>query len=142
MEKLPEVEAAKALMTEAVSWSVMRWLKEKKRVRKTADQANAALDRLADALQKRWPEQLTLTYEALPESKDHNSTPGGEFRRVAHAIKRADEEAFQARMEAERIFDEAERKLSTPLAREGCRKAIHAWELKEKAIRKIENPGC
>ena len=46
MHKLPEVEEAKALMNEATEWSVMKWLREKKRVRKVADQANAALDKL------------------------------------------------------------------------------------------------
>ena len=32
MLNIEEVENAKALMTEAVNWSVMRWLGEKKRV--------------------------------------------------------------------------------------------------------------
>ncbi len=65
MEKLPEVETAKALMTEAVTWSVMRWLREKKRVRKTADQANAALDQLSEAIRQRLPNQVRTAYEAL-----------------------------------------------------------------------------
>src|ERR1035437_5008862 len=65
VEKLPEVETAKALMTEAVTWSVMRWLREKKRVRKTADQANAALDQLSEAIRQRWPDQVRTAYEAL-----------------------------------------------------------------------------
>jgi hypothetical protein len=50
MEKLKEVETARALMTEAVSWSVMKWLREKKRVRKAADQANAVLDQLSQTI--------------------------------------------------------------------------------------------
>jgi hypothetical protein len=49
-----------------------------------------------------------------------------------------DAEAYQARMDAETTFDLAEKQLSTSLAREGCRKAIHSWELHEKAIRKAE----
>jgi hypothetical protein len=53
-------------------------------------------------------------------------------------VKEADDEAYRARMDAEETFDEAERQLSTSLAREGCRKAIHGWELHEKAIRKAE----
>jgi hypothetical protein len=40
--------------------------------------------------------------------------------------------------EAKVTFDEAERQLNTDLAREGCRKAIHQWELDEKAIRRAE----
>jgi hypothetical protein len=41
-------------------------------------------------------------------------------------------------MDAEDTFDEAEKKLSTRLAREGCRKAIDSWDLHEQAIRKSE----
>jgi hypothetical protein len=41
-------------------------------------------------------------------------------------------------MDAEATFDLAEKQLSTSMAREGCRKAIHSWELHEKAIRKAE----
>ena len=45
---------------------------------------------------------------------------------------------YQARLEAEKTFDAAEKQLSTALAREGCRKAIEGWELHERAIRKAE----
>lgn len=54
MRKLTEVEDAKALMTEAVEWSVMKWLREKKRVRKAADKANAALDALEQEIKRSW----------------------------------------------------------------------------------------
>ena len=56
MRKLTEVEEAKALMTEAVEWSVMKWLREKKRVRKAADKANDALDALEQEIKtrRRW----------------------------------------------------------------------------------------
>jgi len=118
MEKLPEVEAAKALMTEAVAWSVMKWLREKKRVRKTADQANAALDQLNQAVKDRWPDGVKAVN--------------------AQKVKEADDEALRAHLDAEATFDEAERLLSTSLAREGCRKAIQSWDLHEKAIRKAE----
>ena len=118
MDKLPEVETAKALMTEAVAWSVMKWLREKKRVRKTADQANAALDQLHQAVKDRWPDGVRAVY--------------------AKKVKEADDEAFRAHMDAEATFDEAEKLLSTSLAREGCRKAILSWDLHEKAIRKAE----
>ena len=118
MEKLPEVETAKALMTEAVAWSVMKWLREKKRVRKTADQANAALDRLNAAVKDRWPDGVKAVN--------------------AKKVKEADDEALRAHLDAEATFDEAEKLLSTRLAREGCRKAIQSWDLHEKAIRKAE----
>jgi hypothetical protein len=49
-----------------------------------------------------------------------------------------DDEAYRARMDAEKTFDDAEKQLSTSLAREGCRKAIFSWDLHEKAIRKAE----
>ena len=153
MEQLREVEDAKALMTEAVAWSVMRWLREKKRVRKTADEANAALDQVNLALKQRWPEGLRAAYEALvPQSAGSKKPPHGRGNgqapaidpatlHVLKAVKEADDEAYRARMDAEATFDEAEKKLSTSLAREGCRKAILSWELHEQAIRKSESVG-
>jgi hypothetical protein len=148
MEKLPEVETAKALMTEAVTWSVMRWLREKKRVRKTADQANAVLDQLTQSTQELWPDRVRTAYEALVRQNGG----GGAVRNqqkplpvndpeatlIAKKIKETDDEARRARMDAEETFDEAERQLSTALAREGCRKAIVSWDLHEKAIRQAE----
>jgi len=146
MEKLPEVENAKALMNEAIAWSVMRWLREKKKVRKAADQANAALDQLRQSVQQRWPDSLRAAYEshgtkaagAAGRSQPKQRSIDPEESLIAKKVKEADEDARRARMDAEDTFDEAERQLSTTLAREGCRKAIHSWELHEKAIRKAE----
>jgi hypothetical protein len=148
MDKLPEVETAKALMTEAVAWSVMKWLREKKRVRKTADQANAALDQLNQAVKDRWPDHVRAAYEALSangtgakannQKKPPSPSTDPEAGLLARKVKEADDEAYRARMDAEATFDEAERQLSTSLAREGCRKAIQSWDLHEKAIRKSE----
>lgn len=145
MEKLLEVESAKTLMTEAMSWSVMRWLREKKRVRKAADQANAALDRLREEIQQLWPAPLRAAYTALQPSgaRSHNgsslSAGGPDITLVASKMKDSNDEAHRARMDAEETFDKAEKQLSTALAREGCRKAIHSWDLHEKAIRKAES---
>ncbi len=136
-------------MTEATSWSVMKWLREKKRVRKTADVANAALDHMTEVVRKRWTDDVRLAYDALaPQAKGatagrHHSKQlsqpvNGEASSIAKTVKQADDEAYRARMDAEEAFDEAERQLSTSLAREGCRKAIHSWDLHEKAIRKAE----
>lgn len=133
-------------MTEAMRWSVMRWLREKKRVRKTADAANAALDRLDRETKRRWPEQFRAAYQALesnaPASNGHKRTAGhaGSAKILLGAghIKDADDEAYRARMTAEKTFDDAEKQLSTSLAREGCRKAIESWDLHEKAIRESE----
>jgi hypothetical protein len=151
MEKLSEVETAKALMLEAMHWSVVRWLREKKKVRKTADQANAALDQFSLAIRDRWPSSLKIAYENLDaqdgtrngkrNTAEQSSTEAGtEVSRRARTIKDAEDRAYQARMNAEETFDDAERQLSTRLAREGCVKAIQSWELKEEAIRRAE--GC
>ena len=148
MEKIPEVETAKALMTEAVTWSVMKWLREKKRVRKTADQANAALDQLTQSTQELWPDRVRTAYEALVRQNGGGaavrnqqkplSVNDPEATLIAKKIKETDDEAYRARMDAEETFDLAERQLSTALARDGCRKAIASWDLHEKAIRKAE----
>ena len=148
MEKLPAVESAKVLMTEAMTWSVMKWLREKKRVRRTADLANAALDQASQAIRERWPEPIRTAYEALVmqtvgtvAAHRHQAVPvKTDPAAVLTASKShdADDEAYRARMDAEKAFDDAERQLSTSLAREGCRKAIHSWDLHEKAIRKAE----
>jgi hypothetical protein len=143
MEHLPEVETAKALMTEAVAWSVMKWLREKKRVRKTADEANAALDQLSLALKQQWPDQVRAAYASLaspvngPKIRGNGKAQAIDVQalNLAKKVKHADDEANRARADAEETFDKAERQLSTALAREGCRKAIYSWELHEKAIR-------
>lgn len=150
MENIPAVETAKALMTEAVGWSVMKWLREKKTVRKAADQANAALDRLNQTVKNRWPSHVTAAYAALLNDTNGNKKPHSRLEsnssvinvqamQSAKKVKDADEEANRARIDAEETFDVAEKQLSTALAREGCRKAILSWELREKAIRKAED---
>jgi hypothetical protein len=148
MKKLPEVESAKSLMTEAMAWSVMKWLREKKRVRKTADQANAALDQLSALTRERWPEPIRAAYEVLlvaateASAVDEQQKPwpvsNTDATLTAKKMKESDDEAFTARMDAEEAFDLAEKRLSTRLAREGCLKAIHSWDLHEKAIRKAQ----
>lgn len=147
---IPEVDSAKALMTDAMRWSVMKWLREKKRVRAAADQANDALDDLSQKVRARWPLSLREQYQALcsestncktrPDAKQNSSkkTPPSSVSPDAIALRDADDSAYRARMEAEATFDEAEKKLSTALAREGCRKAIRSWELHEQAIRKAQ----
>jgi hypothetical protein len=149
MEKIPEVETAKALMTEAVAWSVMKWLRQKKTVRKAADRANAALDGLNGQVKDCWPADIRAAYEGLAQQGTrtvktpcHNESISAAINAQAissaRKAKAADEEAYRARMDAENTFDGAEKQLSTALAREGCRKAIHSWELHEKAIRIAE----
>jgi hypothetical protein len=151
MQKLREVEDARALMIEATSWSVVKWLREKKRVRKTADQANAALDRLSQSVKESWSADVKNAYQELLRPADAAAqertrravkTPPATDSQVTlfvKKVKEADDEAYRARMDAENTFDEAERLLSTSLAREGCKKAINSWDLHEKAIRKAES---
>ena len=149
MEEIPAVKNAKQLMAEAVAWSVMKWLREKKRVRKVADQANAALDQMNQAVKDRWPDEVRAAYGELINHANGNHRAHSQNESVSSAtnpkailiakkVRNADEEAHRARMDAEETFDIAERQLSTALAREGCRKAIRSWELHERAIRKAE----
>ena len=143
MQKLTEVEKAKALMQEAMAWSVMKWLREKKSVRKTADQANAALDRLNESIKRKWTEEVKAAYHALGSSNGQAKKPAasvdGEAHSIAKKVKDADDEARQARQDAEDTFNKAEKMMSTSLAREGCRKAIYSWEVHENAIQKAES---
>jgi hypothetical protein len=149
MRKLPEVQQAKELMNDAIDWSVFKWLFEKPRVRKTADQANDALDRLERTVKARWSDEIKAEYKNLTgktakvakAQKEKQEAPQAEYpqiRQQVEKVKEADDAARRARMEAEETFDEAERQLSTDLARQGCKKAIHSWELHEKAIRRAE----
>jgi hypothetical protein len=155
MKKLPAVEEAKALMIEATDWSLFRWLFEKRRVRETADQANAALDKLNKAVKSRWSSDVKAAYNELTpkaggaagrrtvEPASQITDPqiiDPQIRLYAKKVKQADDAARRARIDAEETFDEAERLLNTALAREGCQKAIHQWELDEKAIRAAEAP--
>lgn len=147
MRKLTEVREARELMNEALDWSVFKWMFEKPRVRKTADIANAALDRLERSVKAQWCDQLKAAYSQLTAKSPKTSRRSEKSQlppvdpqliQLVEKIKEADELARRARMDAEETFDEAERLLSVGLAQEGCQKAIHAWELHEKAIRKAE----
>jgi hypothetical protein len=145
VRKLPEVEEAKALMMEAMDWSVFRWLFEKRRVRETADQANAALDKLNQAVKLRWSRDVKAAYKELAakaggarQGEPASQAIDPQVRLFATKVKEADDAAYRARMAAEDTFDEAERQLNADLAREGCQKAIQSWELHESAIRRAE----
>jgi len=138
MRTLTDVEKAKTLMIEAMDWSVMKWLWEKKRVREAADRANEALDELSKATKLLWPEDLRDAYGVLEDDSRPGTQSDGEVSTAVRSVKRADEEALRARMDAESTFDQAERQLSTSMACEGCRKAIDSWKLHEEAIRKAE----
>jgi hypothetical protein len=57
---------------------------------------------------------------------------------LAQKQKEIDDEAWRVRMQAEDMFDEAEKRLSTSMAREASQVAIDAYNLREKAVRKAE----
>ncbi|MBZ5592876.1 MAG: hypothetical protein LAP39_11615 [Acidobacteriia bacterium] len=157
MHKLMEVEEARVLMTEGKEWGVWRWLWEKSRARATSDRA---VDALADAEKKvkaSWSDDLKKAYRELEAQASLNGNLKGkrryekakeeakdvdlEIKSVVQRVKEADDEAERARLDAEDTFDEAERRLSTDMAREGAQKAMDSWDLREKAIRKAEAAG-
>lgn len=151
MRKLPAVEDARAIMTQGMEWGVWKWLLEKKRVRGIADQARAALDELEMKVKLGWSDDLKITYNQLVEEngdskrarrqtskkeKSQNADP--KIMPVVKGIKEADDDAYNAHEDAEDMFSEAEKKMSTSMAREAARMALVAYDLHEAAIRKAE----
>jgi hypothetical protein len=155
MQKLAEVEEAKALLSVAREWSIVRWLTEKRKVREIADRGTAALDAAERRVKAGWSEPLTNAYAELCPPSDDDPFAASEFefvkqqaaavpepiRTAAKRVKAADDVAYEARMQAERTFDEAERKLSASLARRGADEAIKAYELRYAAIDAAEAAG-
>jgi hypothetical protein len=131
MKKLIEVEQARALMTEAIDWSVMKWLTEKKRVRKVADKANEILDAVEKEFHDSWSDDFKAAYE-----KSGIGSP--EIQKLAKRIREKHEAALRLRADAEETFDRAEKRLSTAIAREGCDKAIQGWKVHLEAIAEAE----
>jgi hypothetical protein len=123
MQKLAAVEEAKALFEEAKDWGVWRWLTEKKRARQTADAAWEALEAYEKKVRASWSADAKRAYKSDTR------------------LQEADAEAHQARLAAEAQFDEADRRMSTSMARDGSQMAIDAWEMREKVIRKLEALG-
>ena len=139
VKKLTEVEEAKDLMTEAMDWSVFTWLFQKSKVREVADLANEALDKLNRATKTRWNDEIKAAYKALSAKTRSKGDPiDADIQAFVKKVKDADDAAREARKDAEDTFAEAERQMNTGMAKEGCRKAIHQWELDAKAIRCAE----
>ena len=154
MRKLEAVEAAKALLNEAKEWSTWRWLMEKKRVRTAADLAWEALEEVEKGVKASWSDDLRKAYRELQAAANCNGKPATtqlyekarqeakdvdpELKAFAERLWKQDDEAFQLRMTAEDTFDQAERRMSIPLAKQGSEQAIEAYELREKFIRKAE----
>ncbi len=155
MKKLPEVEDARAVMTQGMEWGVWKWLTEKKRVRAIADVARAALDDAEMKVKLTWSDDYKLAYNQLvsengdaeqargkAKSKAVKSAPGGKIDPKVLAavtkVKEADDEAYNAHEDAEDMFADAEKKMSTSGARKGARMALEAYDKHEAAIRKAE----
>ncbi len=153
MKKLAAVEDARAVMTQGLEWGVWKWLIEKKRVRALADEARAALDDLEMKVKLTWSDDLKLAYNQLVSDngdakqarrKSKASKPPANNKidpkvlASVTRVKEADDDAYNAHEDAEEIFAEAERKMSTSMAREGARRALEAYDLHEAAIRKAE----
>jgi hypothetical protein len=143
MKKIPEVLDAKALMTEAQEWGIWRWLTEKRKVRLAADACNDALKRAEHNVIASWPEEMRAAYEELSfptkGGKHHRKKIDPEVLESVRLVKEALEEAERVRLDAEDIFDRADRALSTSMAKDGTARAIEAWQMREKAIRKAES---
>jgi hypothetical protein len=155
MRKLVQVEDAKSLLEVAKNWGVWKWLMEKKRVRQTADIAWEAFDELEKDVKSAWNDDLQKAYAELAaesaladggapakrkyeKAKKEAADVDPKIKAVAQKLKETDDEAYRVRMEAEAMFDEAERRLSTSMAREASQVAIDAYNLREKAVRKAE----
>ena len=131
MHKLEAVEEAKALFEEAKGWGVWQWLSGKSRARRTADAAWEALEECEKKVKAGWGGELRKAW------RSHDGDTDPEILR----LKQADREAHEARLDAEAQFDEADRRMSTSMAREGSQMAIDAWTAREKVIRKLEALG-
>ena len=143
MKKLAEVIEAKAIMSEAQEWGIWRWLTEKRKVRMAADACNEALSRAERDAIAAWPDDMQLAYEELAQADGAKRRRGKKIdpdvREMVRKLKDALDEAERVRLDAEDIFDRADRALSTSMAKQGTVRAIEAWELREKAIRKAES---
>jgi len=153
MRKLPAVEDARAIMTQGMEWGVWKWLLEKRRVRAIADDARAALDELEMKVKGAWSDDLKVAYNQLVSQNGNakrprkNGKPGKKAEehridpQVMAVVKQvigADDEAYNAHEDAEDAFAEAEKRMSTSMAREAARKALGAYDRHEAAIRKAE----
>lgn len=136
MQKIMAVEEAKALMREAAGWSVWGWLTEKRKLRKAADAAWAALEDTEQGIKESWSDEVKRAWREFDKSSKTRVEP--ELKLAIERVREADEEWREARAFAEATFDEAERRMSTALARDGTEQAIRAWELTERAIRRAE----
>ena len=123
--------------------------REEKGGRQTADIAWEAFDELEKDVKSGWNADLQKAYAELAAEAalDEGGAPAKrklekarkeaagvdpKIKATAHKLKEADDEAYRVRMAAEDMFDEAEKGLSTSMAREASQVAIDAYNLREK----------
>lgn len=154
MRKLVPAEEAKVLMNDAKDWSVWHWLTEKKKVRIAADAAVEAYDACEKGVKDGWSDDLKNAYRELEAQAEWEANPRAkrqyekakeaakdvdpQLKLVAQRVREADVAAYAARMTAEETFAEAERRMSSGMARQGTLDALASYELREKAIRRAE----
>lgn len=158
MRKIAAVEEARVIMNEGLNWGVWKWLMEKRTVREAADRATEALAAANKETKRSWSDELKMAYKevaaeaaleeggsaakrkyekATEEAKDVDP----KIKAAAKRVKEADDEAQRSTMDAEEMFAEAERWMSTSMAREAAQKALESYDLREKAIRRAEAAG-
>jgi len=153
MRKLSDVEQARVVMTEATEWGLWRWLLEKGRVQEIADRATDALAKADEKVKAGWSAELKTAYtELLDQEKPQrgrrrkgdgeNNRIAEDVRLTAKRVKEAYDRGQRARVDAETTFAEADRRMSTDLARLGCQKALTSYDLRERAIRTAELARC
>ena len=96
---------------------------EKRRARRTADAAWEALDACEQKVKARWNADVRAAADS------------------DKALRAAKHKADRAHQAAEDQFDEADRRMSTSMAREGAQIAVDPWVLREEYIRKLEEFG-
>jgi hypothetical protein len=142
MRKLIQVEDAKSLLEAAMDWGVWKWLTEKRKVRQTEVKSG-----WSDDLRKAYAELTTEAAVAeggtpakrkYEKAKKDAASVDPKIKVMAGKLKEAEDEAHRVRMEAERMFEVAEKHLSSSMAREASQVAIEAYNLREKVVRKAE----
>jgi hypothetical protein len=88
------------------------WLTEKRRLRQLADAPWAALEKHEKKVNTAWTPEQKKAY------------------RDDRGLQAADAKAHRAHLDAEAQFDEADRRMSTSMAREGAQMAIEAWTIR------------
>lgn len=154
MQKMKEVEEARAVMTEGSQWGIWKWLTEKPKVRRIADLATATLAEANQRAKETWNDDLKLAYAELVVQAEFEADPAAKkkyekakkaaenidpkIKAAAKRVKEADDEAARVTQEAEDAFDQADRRMSASMARDATKVALESYDLRESAIRKTE----